>query len=138
MGCRYGSDCIVRASIIEENPLGGPDLYKFFIEFRDSDGSDKVIELCINGSDAGLTEENSDGFLERIQGVENGDYLYWIIITQFTGISKDKVDPYAWSVTNGADDGVKNDLGILQSGPKTFPEGLLDDPLVGGVVTQPK
>jgi hypothetical protein len=135
MGCRYGSDCIVRASIREENPLGGPDLYIFIIEFRDTDGSDKVIELCINGVCPGVTEEQSEGVLEEMQVVKKGDFIYWIIITQFTGKSKDKVDPYAWSITNGANDDVKNDLEILQSGPKTFPDGLLDDPLVGSVGT---
>lgn len=123
IGCYYGENCVVRASIRENNPFGGPDLWKLIFEFRGNDGSHRFMTMYIGGIYSNNIEIQAWKNLNSLQGIETGQHLNIDIFSRLD-TKESETNPYTWAITNGASKEDQTVLQGLEKNQMSFPDGV--------------
>jgi hypothetical protein len=124
IGCYYGENCVVRASIKLENPYGGSDLWKLIVEFHGNDGSHRYMRIYIGGGyNNGRIEYGARLRLSPLLSVQQGQHLSINIASRTDGKESD-ANPYTWSITNGAPAEDQKILRALEKNQTSLPDGV--------------
>jgi hypothetical protein len=135
--CRYGQDCIIRATFTEANPFGGPDLIGFIWEFLEKDGSHTYLEEdfvpYVLTDDSMIFTRGWNQHLTKLQTAQ--DKLIVITLIAHLGSPENTYIPYAWSITNLPPPGsqTQNILGEVLGSADTdiIPDDAINIPLLG-------